>query len=71
MSKGSFSKLEDEPDGYGGFDELDTMKRDGLKPFNFFAYMLGHVYNDLCATAWFTYLLYFLKEVMKLDTVAG
>lgn len=42
------------------------MKRDGLKPMNFTAYSVGHVYNDLCATAWFTYLLYFLTLVLDI-----
>ena len=46
-------------------DELSTLKRDGLKPVNFLTYSIGHVYNDLCATAWFTYLLYFLVYVAK------
>jgi len=41
------------------------MKRDGLKQINYFGYSIGHVYNDLCATAWFTYLLFFLKEIVK------
>ena len=52
-------------DPYG--DDIDRMKRDGLKQINFFGYSLGHVYNDLCATAWFTYLLFFLKEIVKVD----
>ena len=43
------------------------MKRDGLKGKNFSAYMVGHVYNDLCATAWFTYMLFFLINVAKLS----
>ena len=43
------------------------MKRDGLKPSNFGAYSIGHVYNDLCATAWFTYLLYFLTKVVEVS----
>jgi len=43
------------------------MKRDGLREINFFGYSLGHVYNDLTATAWFTYLLFFLKEIVKVD----
>lgn len=32
----------------------------------------GHVYNDLCATVWFSYLLLFLKSVMNMPkTEAG
>jgi len=33
-------------------------------PKNFFGYSLGHVYNDLCATAWFTYLLFYLTKIV-------
>jgi hypothetical protein len=35
------------------------------------AYAVGHFGNDLCAAAWFTYVLYFVKEVVKLDSVAS
>jgi Na+/melibiose symporter-like transporter len=33
------------------------------------AYAVGHFSNDLCAAAWFTYVLFFVKEVVKLDAV--
>jgi len=57
-------------DPYG--DDLSLMKRDGLKQTNFMAYGIGHVYNDLCATAWFTYMLFFLINVAKLkEGIAG
>jgi len=51
--------------GSPGSDDKSTMKRDGLGPIHFAAYAVGHVYNDLCATCWFLYLLYFLTEVRK------
>ena len=41
-------------------------RRDALTTLNFAAYSVGHVFNDLCATAWFSYLLYFLTEVVNL-----
>jgi Na+/melibiose symporter-like transporter len=28
---------------------------------------VGHFNNDLCATAWFTYVLYYVKEVIRLS----
>ena len=58
-------ELEPNADLYG--DDLASMKRAGLKGKNFSAYMVGHVYNDLCATAWFTYMLFFLINVAKLS----
>lgn len=35
------------------------------------AYAVGHFSNDLCAAAWFTYVLFFVKEVVKLDSVVS
>lgn len=43
--------------------------RDGLTNISISAYAVGHFSNDLCAAAWFTYVLYFVKEVVKLDPV--
>lgn len=43
------------------------MPRDGLTKFGVAAYSLGHFGNDLCAAAWFTYVLYFVNFVVKLD----
>ncbi len=31
------------------------------------AYAVGHLSNDLCAAAWFTYVLYYIQEVVKLS----
>jgi Na+/melibiose symporter-like transporter len=36
------------------------------------AYAVGHFNNDLCAAAWFTYVLYYVTDVVKLDpTIAA
>ncbi|VDO17230.1 unnamed protein product [Brugia timori] len=36
------------------------------------AYGIGHFYNDLCASMWFTYLLLFLEKVIIMrSSVAG
>ena len=45
----------------------DGPRRDALTGCNFSSYAIGHVYNDLCATAWFSYLLFFLTDVVFLD----
>jgi len=50
------------------FDE-NNMERDALKRIHIAAYAVGHFSNDLCAAAWFTYVLYFVKNVVKLDAV--
>jgi len=31
-------------------------------------YGLGHVFNDICASLWFTYLLIFLQKVLKFNS---
>ena len=64
------SLLQESADPY--MDDISKMKRDGLEKGNFMAYMVGHVYNDLCATMWFTYMLFFLINVAKVsESVAG
>jgi Na+/melibiose symporter-like transporter len=48
------------------------MKRDGLLKRHLRAYAIGHFNNDLCAAAWFTYVLYYVKDVVGLDpTISG
>ena len=50
----------------------EAIKRDGLTNRHFAAYAVGHFCNDLCAAAWFTYVLYYVKEVVHLeDYIAG
>ena len=43
-----------------------------LKWMEFFAYGIGHFFNDLCASLWFTYLLLFYHSVIQLgNSYAG
>ena len=49
----------------------EYIKRDGLSKTQVAAYAVGHFCNDLCAAAWFTYVLFFVKEVVKLDSVVA
>ena len=43
-----------------------------LKWLEFFAYGIGHFFNDLCASLWFTYLLLFYHAVIQLgNSYAG
>jgi len=43
------------------------MKRDALTKFSVAGYAVSHFGNDLCAACWFTYILYYVKEVVVLD----
>ena len=37
-----------------------------------FFYSFGHVFNDLCSSMWFTYLLLFFNKVLQFEnTLAG
>ena len=49
----------------------NVVKRDGLCIKIISAYAVGHIGNDLCAAAWFTYVLYFVKDVVMLDSVTA
>lgn len=62
---------EDPTAGDPYLENLNTMQRDGLKKVNMAAYAVGHVYNDLCSTCWFTYLLYFLLKVANVGDSIG
>ena len=42
------------------------IKGDDLKPSNIYAYGIGHVLNDLTATFWFSFLLYYLTDIINL-----
>lgn len=46
---------------------LENMKRDGLENKDIWAYSVGHVFNDLCASMWFVYLTWYVNNVVKLD----
>ena len=49
-----------------------TFKRDALTSISKSAYAISHFSNDLCAAAWFTYVLYYVKEVVGLnDYISG
>lgn len=43
------------------------IKGDDLKPINIYAYSVGHVLNDLTATCWFSFLLYYLTDIIQID----
>lgn len=43
------------------------IKGDDLRGSNIFAYGVGHVLNDLTATCWFSFLLYYLTDIVNLD----
>ncbi|CAI2366005.1 unnamed protein product [Moneuplotes crassus] len=41
-------------------DQKSEAKKGGLSTLNCVAYASAHIYNDMCATVWFMYLLYFI-----------
>ena len=41
--------------------------RDGLKKVHVMAYSLGHFCNDLCASMWFVYLTWYIKNIVGLS----
>jgi len=43
------------------------IKGDDLKPINIYGYSVGHVLNDLTATCWFSFLLYYLTDIIAID----
>jgi len=43
------------------------IKGDDLELKNIYAYSVGHVLNDLVATCWFSFLLYYLTDILLLD----
>jgi Na+/melibiose symporter-like transporter len=49
--------------------DLKNMRRDALGSREVSAYAVGHFCNDLCAGAWFTYVLYYIQDVVGLDPV--
>ncbi len=49
-----------------------NLKRDGLTSGSTSGYAIGHVYNDLCAAAWFNYLLFYVTKVINVpNSIAG
>lgn len=52
-------------DGKADFAEI---KRDGLTQRHVAAYSVGHFNNDLCASMWFVYLSWYIKDVVGLDS---
>ena len=59
---------------YGGTNQTTpppgpSTPRPRLSIFRKFSYGVGHVFNDLCASMWFTYLVLFYHKVILLSNV--
>ena len=48
-----------------------TMERDGLTAVKVWAYAVGHLMNDLCASMWFVYFTFYLIRVVRLPRALG
>ena len=51
----------------GSADPLISRTHDHLPPLRRLAYGVGHVFNDMCASMWFTYLILFYHKVIMLN----
>eukprot|EP00743_Colponemidia_sp_Colp-15_P004775 GILK01005142.1.p1 GENE.GILK01005142.1~~GILK01005142.1.p1 ORF type:complete len:514 (+),score=50.78 GILK01005142.1:55-1596(+) len=49
-----------------GSAPMESLSGHDMSKYNIFAYGVGHVLNDLCASCWFTYLLFFLTDIKHL-----
>ena len=45
----------------------EKIQRDGLTKISIAGYAVSHFGNDLCAACWFTYVLYYVLEVVGLS----
>ena len=46
--------------------------KDGLSMIHVAAYSVGHFCNDLCASMWFIYFVWYVKEVIgRTETIAA
>jgi len=61
------NKKEKADDSFRLEDSTEELKRDGLKPVHIFAYSIGHFGNDLCASMWFVYLTWYIKNVVGMN----
>jgi Na+/melibiose symporter-like transporter len=52
-------------------DHENDESRSTLSFFTKVGYGFGHVFNDFCATVWFSYTLLFLKDVLNMPNEAG
>lgn len=49
----------------------ESMERDGMNSLKVWAYSVGHLMNDLCASMWFVYFTYYLIDVVQLPQWLG
>jgi Na+/melibiose symporter-like transporter len=57
---GTSDKIKEEP------SRKIQVKGDDLTKVNIYSYGIGHYMNDLCASCWFFYLSYYLKDIVKI-----
>lgn len=56
-------------------EKIPLLNKDEAYNLTYFqrvAYGFGHVFNDLCAAMWFSYLLFYLQIILQMKaTIAG
>lgn len=75
---GEYERLLSEEDGseaddhHRNNDEYSTQQQRSVQNGQKVAYGLGHVFNDIAATIWFSYTMVFMQEVVGIPpTMAG
>ena len=70
----SSSPIDEENSSSSSYQTLDDQDRESsseppatIPTFRKFAYGVGHIFNELCASMWFTYLVLFFHNVVQLD----
>ncbi|CRK96281.1 CLUMA_CG009703, isoform A [Clunio marinus] len=70
MSESS-TQSESDPNSHNKSSNEVDENRSTLSFFLKIGYGFGHVYNDLSATIWFSYILLYLKDVLEMPNEAG
>lgn len=45
-----------------------AQRQNDISKWQILAYSIGHFYNDLCSSMWFTYLMIYLEKVVNLNS---
>lgn len=54
--------------GNGQASSQQRQQPAGMGKGTLLGYSLGHFYNDLCASMWFTYLMLFMEKVLRMNS---
>lgn len=66
-NKDEKEKLINDAETYRTKNGKIKIQGDDLSSLNIYAYGVGHVLNDLTATCWFSFLLYYLTDIIRIE----